>query len=186
MAPLPLLDIQTLSQTQTWLLATLFSLLLLQNRKKEPKNEAPKLPPGPPKLPMHQLGLFPHRTLRDLAQTYGPVMHFQLGHIPTVIISSPSAAEDVMRTHDLSLATRPATVAANSVTYGCTDVAFAPYGPYWRTVREICILELLSSKRVQSFSVIREEEGLSLINSIKSSCNAPVNVTEKLLLYTTM
>ncbi|XP_062019554.1 cytochrome P450 71AP13-like [Rosa rugosa] len=121
-----------------------------------------KLPPSPPKLPvvgnLHQLGNQPHLSLRSLAQKYGPIIYLQLGEIPTVVVSSARVAKEVLKTHDLALSSRPQIFSAIHLFYNCTDVVFSPYGAYWRHIRKICILELLSAKRVQSFSHAREEE----------------------------
>ncbi|GMN52886.1 hypothetical protein TIFTF001_022037 [Ficus carica] len=60
----------------------------------------------------------------------------------------------------MNLAQMPKLLASNFADYGGADIAFAfsPYGQYWRQMRKVCILELLSNKRVQSFSFIRVEE----------------------------
>ncbi|KAH0680974.1 hypothetical protein KY290_023162 [Solanum tuberosum] len=49
-----------------------------------------------------------------------------------------------------------------------TDIAFSPYGDYWRHMRKLSTLELLSAKMVKSFSPIRQEELSSLLSSIRS------------------
>nr|CAD1820057.1 unnamed protein product [Ananas comosus var. bracteatus] len=120
------------------------------------------LPPGPTPLPvignLHQLGRRPHLSLRRLALAYGPVLRLTLGAVPTVVVSSARAAREVLRTHDLALCSRPQTYAARHLFYGCTDIAFAPYGAYWRHVRKLCILELLSARRVEAFAPARAAE----------------------------
>ncbi|CAN1808800.1 Desmethyl-deoxy-podophyllotoxin synthase [Linum perenne] len=141
------------------LIITLTIILFLSRRRKKSK-----LPPGPWKLPvignLHQLigGDQPHRRLKDLAAKHGPdMMHIQLGEISHVVISSPEAA-------------RLIEIAGN----GSNGVAFAPYGEYWRQMRKICVLELLSSKRVLSFRRIREEEVSSLVESLKNGGDGEV------------
>ncbi|KAG9452366.1 hypothetical protein H6P81_005270 [Aristolochia fimbriata] len=149
-----------------------------------------KLPPGPWKLPVigsahHMAGSsLPHHTLRDLAKKYGPLMHLQMGEVPLVVASTAEAAKEITKTHDLSFANRPVMPAFKYNTYGCTDVAFAPYGAYWRQMRKICVLELLTIKRVESFRFIREEEVLNMLSSIAASCMSPVNLTRKLYFLT--
>ncbi|XP_026440482.1 cytochrome P450 71B36-like [Papaver somniferum] len=61
-------------------------------------------------------------------------------------------------------------------------MALAPYGEYWREIRKICVLELCSRKRVQSFKVVMAEEIGVLIDSISSSSSntTSVNALEKL------
>lgn len=145
------------------------------------------LPPNPPKLPiignLHQLGKMPHISLHHLAQKFGPIIFLQLGQVPTVVVSSPRLAKEVMVTHDLALSTRPQLFSAKHLFYDCTDIVFSPYGAYWRHIRKICILELLSAKRVQSFSFVREEEVGRLVHRIAESYPRPSNLSKILVLY---
>ncbi|XP_024170117.1 cytochrome P450 71AP13 [Rosa chinensis] len=146
-----------------------------------------KLPPSPPKLPvvgnLHQLGNKPHLSLRSLAQKYGPIIYLQLGEIPTVVVSSARLAKEVLKTHDLALSSRPQIFSAKHLFYNCTDVVFSAYGAYWRHIRKICILELLSAKRVQSFSHAREEEVARLARRVAESYPGTTNLSKLLGLY---
>ncbi|RVW20436.1 Cytochrome P450 71A1 [Vitis vinifera] len=125
------------------------------------------LPPSPRKLPiignLHQLGNMPHISLHRLAQKFGPIIFLQLGEVPTVVVSSARVAKEVMKTHDLALSSRPQIFSAKHLFYDCTDIAFSPYSAYWRHIRKICILELLSAKRVQSFSFVKKKKLLAWV-----------------------
>ncbi|KAL5803893.1 hypothetical protein ACOSQ3_030693 [Xanthoceras sorbifolium] len=163
-----------------------FVFTVLKIGKRFKTNETTlSLPPGPWKLPLignlHQLvGYLPHHRLRDLSKRYGPLMHLQLGQVSTVVVSSPEFAKEVMRTRDVIFASRPRFLASEIVAYGSTNIIFSPYGDYWRQLRKICISELLSTKRVQSFRSVREEEVSNLINWIASKEGSPINFTEKI------
>ncbi|KAG6404322.1 hypothetical protein SASPL_136568 [Salvia splendens] len=76
-----------------------------------------------------------------------------------------------MKTQDSLFSNRPKLSIADRLTYGSHDVGFAPYGDYWRRVRSVCVLQLLSNKRVQSYRRVREEETSLLIRKIASSPN---------------
>ncbi|KAJ4718770.1 Cytochrome P450 [Melia azedarach] len=146
-----------------------------------------KVPPGPKTLPiignLHQLtGGLPHHVLTRLCKKYGPVMKLQLGQIAAVVISSPEAAEEVLKTHDISLAQRPQVYVVEMATYDHSSMSmvFAPYGEYWRQIRKIAVIELFSAKRVQSFRSIREEEVWNLLKFVSSSEGKAINLTEKI------
>lgn len=145
------------------------------------RSKSLNLPPGPQKLPLignvHQIaGTLPHRAFRDLARKHGPIMHIQLGQISAVIVSSPRIAKEVLKTHDVALADRPKTFGSELVLYRNTDIALAPYGEYWRQMKKIASLELLSAKKVQSFGPIREQELRGFMNLLRISSGKPVNI----------
>ncbi|KAJ1403279.1 Cytochrome P450 [Sesbania bispinosa] len=164
-------------------IALLLRFLFTEKSRKRRSN----LPPSPPILPiignLHQLGTSPHLSLQSLADKYGPIIFLQLGEIPTVVVSSARLAKEVLKTHDLALSSRPQLFSAKYLFYNCTDIAFSPYGAYWRHIRKICILELLSAKRVHSSSFVREEEVARLVHRVAGSYPGTVNLSKMLGLY---
>ncbi|CAN1169642.1 Cytochrome P450 71D10 [Linum perenne] len=147
----------------------------------------PPLPPGPWKLPiignLHQLmgtNRLLHRRLADLAGRYGPLMHLKLGETSNVIVSSPELAKEFMKTHDLNFATRPYLPSADVVFYNARDIAFGAYGEYWRQMRKICTLELLSGSRVKMLRPVREEEIGEMVKSIRGGIQGEPSQTVNL------
>ncbi|CAI0456070.1 unnamed protein product [Linum tenue] len=157
------------------------TILIALTRK--PKTIAPTLPPGPRKLPilgnLHNLigPTLPHRRLMELAVEHGPLMQLQLGETSTVVVSSPEIAMEFLQTHDLNFATKPFLPSAATVLYNGRDIAFGPYGDYWRQMRKICVVELLSPKRVRSFGPIRAQEVNELVRSISMVAAGAVNLS---------
>ncbi|KAL4618676.1 hypothetical protein ACB092_06G027700 [Castanea dentata] len=141
----------------TFLLFTFMAVKLWKRSKTNHSNL--NLTPGPWKLPI--IG-------NVLQFRHGPLMHIELGEVYIIVDSSPELAEEVMKTYDLIFASRPRVTTANIITYDSTDIAFAPYGNYWRQQRKICMLELL------------EEELSTLIRWIGSKEGSTINLTEKL------
>lgn len=145
-----------------------------------------RLPPGPWTLPIigslhHVVSLLPHRTMMKLSRRHGPLMFLRLGEVPTVVVSSAAAAALVMKTKDLTFATRPRSVTQDIVGCGGRGIVFSPYGDHWRQMRKVCIVELLSAKQVKRIESIREAEVAHLVRSVAASAarGAVVNLSEK-------
>ncbi|KAL6554825.1 hypothetical protein OROGR_006083 [Orobanche gracilis] len=156
-----------------WIWTALLSVVLLIYLLRTllgPKDKK-KFPPGPIALPIlghfHLLGKNPHKDLHRLAQKHGPIMCLRFGFARTVVVSSPDAAELVLKTHDLVFASRPGREAWKHLSYGQRNLVFAPYGPYWRDMRKICTSELLSNLRVNQFQAMRRAELGLLVSSLK-------------------
>jgi hypothetical protein len=120
--------------------------------------------PSPPGLPiighLHLVGDLPHISLRDLSAKHGRngLMLLRLGAVPTLIVSSPGAAEAIMRTHDHVFASRPASTVSDDLMYGSSDIAFSPYGEHWRQARKLVTAHLFTIKKVHSYRSARKEE----------------------------
>ncbi|KAH6815808.1 hypothetical protein C2S51_020628 [Perilla frutescens var. frutescens] len=140
-----------------------------------------KLPPSPRKLPilgnLHQLGSLPHHNLHSMAKKHGPIMLLHFGSVPTVVVSSAAAAREIMKTNDLIFSDRPDSSVNRRLLYDNKDVSVAPYGEYWRQLKSICVLQLLSNKRVQSFHEIREEETEILMKRVGEEGSGCVNLS---------
>lgn len=152
-----------------------------------------RLPPSPPALPLighlHLVGAHPHVSMRGLAARHGgeDLMLLRLGTVPTLVASSPRAAQAVLRTHDQSLASRPRSIFGDILGYGPSDVGFAPYGNGWRQAKKLVTTHLLNTKKVQSYRAAREEEVGVVIDKIRSAAmaDAAVDMSELLSLFTT-
>ncbi|KAK8943002.1 5-epiaristolochene 1,3-dihydroxylase [Platanthera zijinensis] len=165
------------------LLLLVASLKIINSSKQQQKI---KEAPGPWNLPivgsLHRMlgSKLPHHVFRGLSAVYGPIMRLKLGEIHVVVVSSAEAAREITKTHDIVFASRPLIKSIDVLFYGGKDLIFAPYGEFWRQMRRICTAELLSTKRVRSFRLMREEEVANLLQSIAASSGTVVNITKKL------
>jgi 4-hydroxyphenylacetaldehyde oxime monooxygenase len=154
-------------------------------RKSAKDGGVPRLPPGPVQLPvlgnLHVLGPLPHQNLRELARRHGPVMLLRLGTVSTVVVSSAEAAREMLKVHDVDCCSRPASVGPKRLSYGFKDVAFAPYGAYWREMRRLVIVELLSTRRVKAAWSAREQQVDKLVANLTRAAGEPVALDEHTL-----
>ncbi|KAK7837431.1 cytochrome p450 cyp736a12 [Quercus suber] len=99
-------------------------------------------------------------------------MSLRLGHVPTIVVSSPQAAELFLKTHDTIFASRPKLQVYEYLSYGTKGMAFTEYGSYWRNIRKLCTLQLLRVSKIDSFAPMRKEEVGSLVQSLKKAAAA--------------
>lgn len=93
-------------------------------------------------------------------------MLLHLGTKPVLVVSSSKAAKEIMKTHDSIFSSRPKLTIPSRIFYNCKDIAFSPYGEYWRQARSLCVIHLLNSKMVRSFRHVREEQTSEMIEKI--------------------
>ncbi|KAH7519474.1 hypothetical protein FEM48_Zijuj08G0040200 [Ziziphus jujuba var. spinosa] len=131
-----------------------------------------KLPPGPPRWPIFgnllQLGHLPHRDLASLCHKYGPLVYLRLGNVDAITTNDPQIIREILVQQDEVFASRPRTLAAVHLAYGCNDVALAPHGPKWKRMRRICMEHLLTTKRLESFATQRANEAQHLVRDVWS------------------
>ncbi|XP_020204968.1 cytochrome P450 83B1 [Cajanus cajan] len=148
-------------------------------------------PPGPRGFPiignLHQLNNSDlYLQLWKLSKKYGPLFSLQLGLRQAIVVSSPELAKVVMKDHDLVFCGRPKLLGQQKLSYDGVDIAFSPYNSYWREIRKICVVHLLSSMRVSSFSSVRHFEVKQLIKKISmhASSSKATNLSEALMCLT--
>ena len=175
----------------------LLSLAFFSTRRKTSRchgdGHKRSLPPSPPGFPLlghlPLLGSLPHRKLRAMARTHGPVMLLRLGRVPIVVASSAAAAQEAMKTRDVAFASRYRGPMAERLLYGGRDMAFAPYGEHWRQARRVCVLHLLSHRCVLSFRRVREQETAALLRRVRGRLDdddAAVNLSHLLVAYSSV
>ncbi|KAL7104476.1 hypothetical protein ACP275_08G247300 [Erythranthe tilingii] len=134
-------------------------------------NKNKRQPPGPIGIPIlghfHLLGKNPHQDLHRLAQKHGPIMYLRFGFVPTVVFSSPAGAELVLKTHDLVFAGRPSIQAAKHISYDGRNIVFSQYGSYWRDMRKLATLNLLSTSKISQFQPVRKAELRLAVDSLR-------------------
>ncbi|CAM6020150.1 unnamed protein product, partial [Sphagnum balticum] len=127
------------------------------------------------------LGRLPHRAFYQLSKKYGDIMELKLGSVRTIVVSSPELAKEVLKVHDLIFASRP-DIAAPKIIFNDRDIAFAPYEDRWRHLKKVIMLGLLSAKKLEASTHVRDEELSSLVHQIFEDCKdgKPVNMQRSL------
>ncbi|KAK8450814.1 hypothetical protein SEVIR_6G106875v4 [Setaria viridis] len=96
-------------------------------------------------------------------------MLLRLGTVPNLVVSSPRAAQLVMRTHDHAFASRPTSRISDALLYGSSDIGFSPYGEHWRQLRRLVTTHLFSVKKVNSYRLARQDEVRLVMEKIREA-----------------
>ena len=67
-------------------------------------------------------------------------------------------AKECFTVHEKVFSTRPSTLASRLLGYNNAMFGFGPYGPYWREMRKIVTIELLSNHRLDMLKHVRTLE----------------------------
>lgn len=141
-----------------------FFVRFFRSRRRADKTKGLKLPQPDGALPvighLHHFGggKLTHKVLGAMADKYGPAMAIKLGSHQALVVSSSEMARECLTTHDKVFSDRPRIAASKILGYGFAMFGFAPYGTYWREMRKIATLELLSNRRIEMLKPIRSSE----------------------------
>ncbi|CAE6088973.1 unnamed protein product [Arabidopsis arenosa] len=128
------------------------------------------LPPGPQGFPilghMHLLRSSLPRSLQALAHTYGPLMSIRIGSLRVLVVSDSDTAKQILKTHDPDFASKFVFGPRQFNVYKGAEFFNAPYGPYWRFMKKLCMTKLFAGYQLDRFVDIREEETLALLSSL--------------------
>ena len=122
----------------------------------------PRLPPGPPSLPL--LGSVVWLTnspaeieplLRRLFERHGPVVALRVGARLSVFVADRRLAHAALVERGATLADRPALASARLLGENDNTITRASYGPVWRLLRRNLVAETLHPSRVRLFAPAR-------------------------------
>ncbi|XP_060970910.1 cytochrome P450 CYP82J17-like [Cannabis sativa] len=116
------------------------------------------------------------RTLAEFADKYGPIFRFRLGVHPILVISNYEAVKECFTTNDQTFASRPRSAHGTILGYNYAAFGFAPYGPYWRTIKKLVMVELLSSRRLEKLKHVQKTEVQTLIKDLYGCCDLTTKV----------
>ncbi|KAF5192732.1 Cytochrome p450 [Thalictrum thalictroides] len=153
------------------------------------KSTKPKLPPGPPNIPILTAFHWVRKSfadiepfLRKLRNQYGPIITLQIGHRKSIFITSHDLAHKALITHGSTFADRPPAPAASRIlSANGHNINTAPYGPLWRLLRRNLTSEILHPSRVRSYGHARKWVLDILLNKLKEDAidsGKPVCVME--------
>uniref|UniRef100_A0A0D9WKP6 Cytochrome P450 n=1 Tax=Leersia perrieri TaxID=77586 RepID=A0A0D9WKP6_9ORYZ len=139
--------------------AALMMMLMMRRRGGAGKG---RLPPSPMALPvighLHLIKSPPHRAFDRIIARHGPLVYLRLGpSTHCVVVGSADMARDLLK-FEASIPERPPTAVTRQLAYGTSGFAFAPYGPYWRFVKRLCMSELLGPRTVDLLRPVRTAE----------------------------
>ncbi|XP_078442921.1 LOW QUALITY PROTEIN: cytochrome P450 93A3-like [Wolffia australiana] len=150
------------------------------NRKSLWRRPHSNLPPGPLGVPV--LGSLPflrsdlHNYFKELADVYGPVLSLRLGSKLCVVFSSPESVKEVLKDQDITFANHNVPIVAEISFYGGRDIAWSPYGPYWRMVRKITVRELLNPATIAGLCHLRTAEIRRMEEKVLGMAGQPLDL----------
>ena len=167
-----LLHLSTMFSTEAISLLALLVFFYCIQKWKKGINQIPPKPSGswPIIGHLHLLGKLPHITLGKLADQYGPIFMIKLGVDHALVVSSAQTAKECLSTNDRIFASRPQTIFNERVGYNSAMFGLSPYGPYWREMKKIITVQLLSNHQLEMHKQVRISEVKLAIKALHKEC----------------
>ncbi|KAL6157007.1 hypothetical protein ACJQWK_06731 [Exserohilum turcicum] len=124
------------------------------------------MPPGPTPLPFlgNKLQLpksRPWLQFQEWAKTYGPIFTIWIGRRPTIVISDPNIAVDLMEKRSAKYSSRPRMVAMGEILWDNASILVQPYGKAW-SVRRKLLHQAMTPKALRLYKPVQTAEASRL------------------------
>ncbi|XP_013654654.2 cytochrome P450 705A12 [Brassica napus] len=120
-------------------------------------------PPSPPSLPvighLHLLlSAVSHKAFQNISSKYGPLLYLRLFSFPIVLASSASVAYELFRTHDVNVSSRMPPITIESLIFGSSGFASAPFGDYAKFMKKLLATRFFRTQAIENLRGVRAEE----------------------------
>lgn len=129
-----------------------------------------RMPPGPTPLPFvgNKLQLpksKPWLQFQKWSKTYGPIFTVWIGRKPTVVISDPNVAVDLMEKRSTKYSSRPRMVAMGEILWDNASILVQPYGKEW-SIRRKLLHQALTPKALSLYKPVQTAEASRLCRQL--------------------
>ncbi|KAF2646454.1 cytochrome P450 [Massarina eburnea CBS 473.64] len=142
-----------------------------------------RMPPGPTPLPFvgnkHQLpSSQPWVQFQKWSKVYGPIFTIWIGRKPTVIISDPVIAAELMEKRSAKYSSRPRMVAMGEILWDGASVLVQPYGKEWGVRRKL-LHQALTPKALRLYKPVQTAEASRLCSQLLGAPNSWEKLLER-------
>lgn len=129
-----------------------------------------RLPSGPTPLPFvgNKFDIpksKPWVQFQQWSKEYGPIFTLWIGRNPTLVISDPKVAVDLMEKRSPKYSSRPRMVVMGEVYNGNSSILTQPYGRGW-TIRRKLLHQALNPRALRLYKPTQEAEATRLCNAL--------------------
>ncbi|XP_047321192.1 cytochrome P450 CYP82D47-like [Impatiens glandulifera] len=91
-------------------------------------------------------------TFGSMADKIGPVFTIWFGSRQALVVNNGELAKECLITNDKVFVNRPELMATEYISYKYIGFGFSPYGLFWREMRKLVFLQMLSKRRLVNIS----------------------------------
>lgn len=129
-----------------------------------------RMPPGPTPLPFigNRFDLpksKPWIQFQEWSKVYGPIFTIWIGRKPTVVISDPNIAVELMEKRSTKYSSRPRMVAMGEILWDEASILVQPYGKEW-SVRRKLLHQALTPKALRLYKPVQDAEASRLCHHL--------------------
>ncbi|KAE8419631.1 cytochrome P450 [Aspergillus pseudocaelatus] len=128
------------------------------------------LPPGPSPIPL--LGnkfqipsKHPWIKFQEWSKIYGPIYTIWLGRRPTVVISDPLIASELLEKRSTKYSTRPRFVTMGEIYWDMASILVQPYGKEW-LIRRRLLHSALTPRALDNYKALQQAESSRLCHQL--------------------